>query len=293
MDRPRLPLGDVVFALGVKTYSMLSGRRATSFIRDAASLGLLDAVPSYNTAFRYLEKPELTDVLKMLIEESAKPLAVIESNFAIDSTGIGTTTYRRWFDHKWGRERSTQTWVKVHAMTGTTTNIVTAIAATATESADTVQLPALLARTAESFDIREVSADRAYSSKSNLHAITDVGAMPYIPFKQGSTGEQTHHKFDGLWSRMWFYYQFKREQFLTHYHRRSNAETTFHMVKSKFGGSVRAKTPTAQVNEALLKFLCHNVVVLIQSIYELGIEPEFWSDEDCLKSQSLPQKSCG
>ena len=43
------------------------------------------------------------------------------------------------------------------------------------------------------------------------------------------------------------------------------------MVKRKFGGSVRSKTPNAQVDEASLKFLCHNIVVLIQSIYELDI----------------------
>ena len=47
------------------------------------------------------------------------------------------------------------------------------------------------------------------------------------------------------------------------------------MVKAKFGASVRSKMPSAQVNEVLLKFLCHNVVVLIQSAYELGIEPVF------------------
>ena len=62
-------------------------------------------------------------------------------------------------------------------------------------------------------------------------------------------------------------------------------ETTFSMVKAKFGGAVRAKTPTAQVNEALLKFLCHNIVVLVQSIYELGIETAFWPQTDCLNSQ--------
>ena len=37
--RPRLPLSDVVFALGEKTYSTLSGRRATSCIRNAESRG--------------------------------------------------------------------------------------------------------------------------------------------------------------------------------------------------------------------------------------------------------------
>lgn len=282
--RPRLPLSDVVFALGVRTYSGLSGRRATSLIRDAAARGLMDAAPSYNTAFRYLENADMTAVLKSLIEESAKPLASVEVDFAIDSTGIGTTTYRRWFDHKWGRERSAQKWVKVHAMTGVTTNVVTAIEATANETADAPFLPPLLARTAESFDVREVSGDKAYSSRRNLRAIDAVGATPYIPFKSGTTGSPTSTRepgYDRLWPKMWGYYQFRRDEFLTHYHKRSNAETTFSMIKAKFGGSVRAKTPTAQVNEALLKVVCHNVVVLIQSIYELGIEPAFWQQADC------------
>ena len=101
MGRPRLPLSEVVFALGVQTYSMLPGRRAASLVRDAADKGFLEAVPSYNSMFHYLESTDMTDVLKRLIEESAKPLVAVESQFAIDSTGIGTTTYRRWFDHKW------------------------------------------------------------------------------------------------------------------------------------------------------------------------------------------------
>jgi hypothetical protein len=52
------------------------------------------------------------------------------------------------------------------------------------------------------------------------------------------------------------------------------------MIKAKFGSSVRAKTPTAQVNEVLCKVLCHNICVLIQSIYELGLEPTFWTLEE-------------
>ena len=43
------------------------------------------------------------------------------------------------------------------------------------------------------------------------------------------------------------------------------------MIKAKFGGSVRSKTPVAQVNEVLAKVLCHNICVLIQSAYELGV----------------------
>ena len=41
---------------------------------------------------------------------------------------------------------------------------------------------------------------------------------------------------------------------------------------------MRSKSDTAQVNEVLCKVLFHNICVLIQSIYELGIEPTFWAD---------------
>jgi hypothetical protein len=51
------------------------------------------------------------------------------------------------------------------------------------------------------------------------------------------------------------------------------------MIKGKFGARVRAKTPIAQINEVLCKVLCHNICVLIQSIYELGLEPTFWTFE--------------
>lgn len=74
---------------------------------------------------------------------------------------------------------------------------------------------------------------------------------------------------------MWHYYNFNRVTFLEHYHKRSNVETTFSMIKAKFGDSVRSKSDVGQVNEALCKVLCHNICVLIQSIHELGIEPCF------------------
>lgn len=50
------------------------------------------------------------------------------------------------------------------------------------------------------------------------------------------------------------------------------------MIKAKFGDGLRSKTQTAQVNEALCKVLCHNICCLIQSVFELGIEPTFWAN---------------
>jgi transposase/predicted nucleic acid-binding Zn finger protein len=277
--RPRLPLSDVIFGLVFKSYTTMSGRRLASTLKEAQDAGLIAKAAHYNSTFRYLENPELTPILKSLIEQSATPLRAVETDFAVDSSGFSTSTYARWFDHKWGKERSMQAWVKTHLMCGVKTHIVTSVEATPYASADNIQLPALVNKTAETFKISEVSADKAYSIKSNLHAIQDVGAMPYIPFKSNATGQKDgHHKFDGLWSQMWHFYTFNRETFLEHYHKRSNVESTFFMIKSKFGGAVRAKTPIAQVNEVLCKVLCHNICVLIQSMYELGIEPIFMQE---------------
>jgi transposase len=276
--RPRLPLSDVVFTVVYKVYSTMSSRRFMTDLREAEANGLISKSPSLTSGFRSLENPELTPLLKALIEQSASPLKAVETNFAVDSSGFSTCTYARWFDHKWGKERSHQNWIKTHIMCGVKTHVVTSVEVSPHH--DTLQFPALVAQTAKTFDVKEVSADKAYSDRRNLHAVQAVGGTAYIPFKVNSTGMGDHHHvFDGLWNKMWHFYNFNQETFLAHYHKRSNVESTFSMIKAKFGASVRAKTPTAQVNEVLCKVLCHNICCLIQSIYELGLEPTFWTSE--------------
>jgi len=277
--RPRLSLADVVFGLVYKSYTMMSGRRFACALKEAEFRGLISKAAHYNSAFRYLENPELTPLLKSLIEQSASPLKSVETDFAVDSSGFATTTYDRWFDHKWGKIRSEVKWVKSHMMCGVKTHVVTSVEVSPTETADAPQLPQLVNTTAKTFSINEVSADKAYSSRKNLHAIQAVNGTPYIPFKSYSKGSQGCRPFDALWHRMWYFYNFNREAFLQHYHKRSNAETAYSMIKMKFGAMVKAKTPVAQVNEVLCKILCHNICVLIQSIYELGLEPTFWTFE--------------
>lgn len=278
--RPRLPLADVVFGVTYKAYSTMSGRRFMSSLREAEEKELIAKAPSFASNARYLENPELTPILKSLIEQSANPLRAVETDFAVDSSGFSTSTYARWFDHKYGKELKRQAYVKVHVMCGVKTHIVTSVEAHPHETADTVQLVPLLEKTAERFQINEVSADKAYSSRRNLHAIESKGATPYIPFKDNSKGTGTRLPADGLWEKLWHFYNFNREAFLSHYHKRSNVESVFSMIKTKFGGSVRAKTPTAQVNEVLCKILCHNICCLIQSIFELGLEPTFWQEQN-------------
>lgn len=76
---------------------------------------------------------------------------------------------------------------------------------------------------------------------------------------------------------MYHYFSLHTDRFMRSYHKRSNAETTFSMIKARFGDSVRSKIERAQINEALCKVLCHNICCLIQSMYELGLKPKFWT----------------
>lgn len=192
--------------------------------------------PHYNSVLGYFEKPEMAPLLTALVEESAAPLAAIEDRFAPDSTGFSTSVYRRWFDHKYGREVREAKWVKAHAMVGTTTNIITAIKVTDESGADCPQLPSLVASTARRFSVAEVAADKAYLSHDNLTAIESVGAVPYIPFKVNSKGDGP-----AAWRRMYGLFLFKQAEFLAHYHRRSNVESVFSAMKRKLGGAVRSK----------------------------------------------------
>ncbi len=70
---------------------------------------------------------------------------------------------------------------------------------------------------------------------------------------------------------MYHAFAYDRERFLQHYHKRSNVESTFSMIKTKFGDSVMSKSDTGQANEVLCKVLAHNVVVVARAIHELGL----------------------
>lgn len=47
------------------------------------------------------------------------------------------------------------------------------------------------------------------------------------------------------------------------------------MIKAKFGERLRCKTTAAQINEVLCKVRAHNLCVLVQSMYELGVDAAF------------------
>ncbi|HEY0320678.1 MAG TPA: transposase [Pyrinomonadaceae bacterium] len=272
--RSRLPLGEMIFCVVFKTYSLLSGRRFISDLKEAQRRGYISKTPHFNSIFNYLELPEMTPFLKELIIESSLPLKSVEWDFAVDSSGFSTGQFMRWFDTKYGKgEMIKEQWLKAHIMCGCKTNVVTSVEITDGTAGDSPHFKPLVETTAKNFTMDSVCGDKAYSSSPNLQLVLVKGGVPYIPFRSNTSPDDKRST--STWKRMFHFFSYNQEMFMRHYHKRSNVETTFSMIKAKFGERLRSKTGIAQKNELLCKILAHNLCCLIQSMYELGVEPEF------------------
>jgi transposase len=281
--RKPVPLADRLFSICYKVYSTFSSRRFGSDLADAHTDGYLSRPLHPNKVNIFLELAEMTPHLHTLITRSSLPLRSVETVFAPDSSGFSVSKFVRWFDEKYGRERSGKDWVKVHIAAGVKTHIVTAAAIYDRDANDCPILPELIRKTAENFTVKEVPADKGYLSAENVDTVAAVGGQAFIAPKISTTGAV-----GGLFEKMFHYYQYRREEFLRHYHARSNVESVFSMVKRKFGDNVRSRSDVAKVNEALAKLVCHNLCCLIMSQCELGIDAEFWPDEDARGANDQP-----
>lgn len=267
--RPPVQLADAVFAAVYKVFSGFSARRFTPDCEDAERDGHSLWAPHFNVVLRTFGREDVTPILHRLIRLSAVPLKAVETKFAIDSSGFGTSRFIKWFDTKHGTERRQADWVKVHICVGVNTQIVTAVGIG--DQHDSKHFPDLLKSTAETFTIGDVTADKAYLSLKLVELVGEYGGEAFIPPKVGSKADR-----DGeAWRKMFHLFALNRDEFLRRYHQRSNVESAFSMMKRKFGDAIRSKTPTAMVNESLAKVLCHNLSVLVHEMFELGIDPQF------------------
>jgi transposase len=272
--RPALNLGDMIFSCVFKVYSQMSSRRFTTDLTDAKVKGYINDAPHYNSLNRYMEKESLTPYLEMMIEETSKPLAGLETDFAVDSTGLSISNSVAWSHAKYKDTKmlKIKNWVKVHCCIGTKTNVITGVEISDKTGGDATYFLPVLETTRKNFNVQEVSADGAYISEKHLAYSVLNNIRPFLAFRENST---TTRFSSSVWKRMYHYFQLNRAEFFKGYNKRNNAETTFHMLKSKFGSTLKSRNAAAQKNEALAKCICHNIVCLIHAMNEFGITPEF------------------
>jgi transposase len=274
--RPTLPPADMLFAATFRVYSTVSARRFMTDLRGAARDGFIARAPHYNSLYNFIDDENLTPQIQALITRSALPLRALETGFAVDSTGFGCQQFYRHFSAKYGHDQNYRDFLKLHAMIGVRTNVITAAEVTHRDVHDYNAFAGLVETTAASgFAVERVSADKAYSGRTNVEAVARIGASPLIPFRSNAKAESPHAPASPVWTKLFHYFSLRRDEFLAEYHERSNAESTFSALKRKFGDILRSKTPIAQRNELLLKVLCHNIVCVIHEIHASGVEAMF------------------
>lgn len=216
----------------------------------------------------------MRDVLIELIEISSIPLKQIEVDFAIDATGFSTSRYITYLDVKHRKTSRWKAYRKCHAVCGIKTNIITSIDITDGYVNDQTRFIPLANDTARNFRIRDFCADKGYLSSQNFKLIKEIGGQAFIPFKKNTSGNVSQRDRSYFKSAFRFFKE-HREEYLEHYHKRSNIESAFSMIKRKFGNNVKCKKVTSQDNEILAKVLAHNICVLVQEIFLNKIDVNF------------------
>jgi transposase len=267
---------DVIFSVVLQQYLNISSRRLQSDLKLFKEAEFIDSDIPFNTLLDHLDNQDLKYQLKELIEISALPLKEIELDFAIDSTGFGISRYVTYFDFKYNKDRRQRCWRKCHAVCGVKTNIITSVDITESTASDMNKFEELAKDTDRNFDIRNFCADKGYLAGKHFALIKELGGQAYIPFKSNTTGSNSSHsKYRCAFKSAYKFFKAHREEYMEKYHKRSNIESTFSMIKRRFGNNVKCKKETSQDNEILAKVLAHNICVLVQEIFLNNIDVNF------------------
>jgi transposase len=142
----------------------------------------------------------------------------------------------------------------------------------------------LLQQVNGNFNIKEVSGDKAYTSARILQIVKSMDAMPFMAFKDNTNPNQYSPE---IWITIYKFFQENKEYFLKKYHKRSNVETTFSMVKMRLGEFLKCKNFEAQRNELMMKFVCHNICCLITQKFMNNVKIDFKVCEASLVNKPL------
>lgn len=272
--RPPVPVRDLIFCACLKLYNGFSARRIKSDLDHAFKMGFIEKTPHFNTLLNFMKDKSTSDILKYLITFSAMPLSAIEDSFAMDASGFGSYQYERWMRTRFskGSEKGWRNYVKLHINVGIKTHIITAGEVTYGNTHDTTQLPYLVKQTSANFNAKKYMADKAYSSRRNFEIISELNALPIIPFKSNASGKKNGCP---IWSAMYNFFNNNQIEFKYHYGQRAQSESTFSQIKRNFGEFLKMKTFDGQKNEVLLKCICHNISCLVNELFQRKIKIDF------------------
>ena len=251
----------------------LSTRRARGLLLLLKKFGIINFnIPCFKTLSNYRESNSIQIILDKLIEESSKPLSVIEHDFATDATGIKTKIFSSWYSLRCKKEIKKRDHLTVHITTGVKSNIVTAINVETKSGKDNLIFREHVDKTVKNFDTHEFSGDGRYWCKENCKKVVEVGAKPYFKVWSNWSGKSRGCM---PWKMMNLEFKNDPEEYGKHYHKRSNVESSNMSKKMIHGSMVYSHLASARINEETLRWINHNIMVLNRARCEWKITPQF------------------
>ena len=257
----------------IHKFPNFSLRRARGFLLLLKKFGIIFFdIPCFKTLSNYRENNSLQIILDKLIEESSKPLSVLEHDFATDATGIRTKLFSSWYSIRIGKEIKKIDHLTVHITAGVKSNIVTALNVELKSGKDNEIFREHVDKTAENFDVLEFSGDGRYWCKKNCWKVFEVGAKSYFKVWKSWSGKSRGCM---PWKLMNLEFKNNPDEYEKHYHKRSNVESTNMSKKMLHGEKVYSQLPSARINEETLRWINHNINVLNRAKHEWNINPKF------------------
>ncbi|MEK6830017.1 MAG: transposase [Nanoarchaeota archaeon] len=256
-----------------RKFPNLSVRRARGFLLLLKKFSIITVdIPCFKTLSNYNENNSLGIILDKLIEESSKPLSVVEHDFATDATGIRTKLFSTWYSLRCKKEIKKRDHLTIHITTGVKSNIITALNVEIKSGNDNKIFREHVDKTAKNFKCVEFSGDGKYWCKENCRKSVEVGAKPYFKVWKNWSGNSRGCM---SWKKMNLEFEKNSEEYGKHYHKRSNVESTNHSKKVLHGNSVYSRLQSARINEETLRWINHNINVLNRARHQWNIIPKF------------------
>ena len=259
-----------------RKFPNLSVRRARGLLLLFRRFGIIYVdIPCFKTLANYNENNSLEIILDKLLEESSKPLSVIEHDFATDMTGIRTTLFNSWFSLRARKRIRRRDHLRDHITTGIKSMIVPAVDIRMREGEDNIIMRDHVNNVADNFTINDWLGDAKYWSKENCKKVSEKRGSPYFKCKTGKTswnGKQDGHP---SWRSMNKESEEHPRRYKKHYRMRVKVECTIHSKKAIHGDKVYSKLDSARNNEEKLRWINHNINVLNRARIEWDIIPNF------------------
>ena len=280
--RKPIPIRDIIICLSLKIYYKTSFRDIIGELKQHKKELGLEKVPHFNTLRRYMVDPRITVMLGILLVFLIQPIAALETVFASDATGFGTSRKSEYFtvvvnshakkdakNKKLLQKKKRKDFVKLHVTIGTVSQMVVCAVSTIGKKREPTQFESMVKMVSSVFKIKEWLGDAGYLSRKACNLVSKQHGIPFFWPKSNSTAKS---RGSYAWSDMITMFKNSLEVFKKHYHQRSKVESVFSSIKAYFGSTVSSRSIEGQLNELLFKVLAYNLCRLGEVAFYMKID---------------------